>query len=130
MLALWNFRAYVSPTGRRSFEQWYNQIDPAAQAEFDTMVEFLSQRSRDEWRRPAFDLLSGKFRDIGELRFKAQKIVFRPFGFFGPQRQEFTFLVGATKKGQVYDPKSAKETALTRMREIQSGNGSVHVWVL
>src|SRR5437868_6977951 len=130
MLALWSFRAYVSPTGKRRFEQWYMQIDPAAQAEFDTTVEFLCQRDRTEWGRPGFAMLSGNMRDIGELRFDANKAVYRPFGFFGPQRHEFTFLVGATKKGQTYDPRAAKDTALIRMREIQSGNGSAHVWIL
>lgn len=128
MLALWNFRAYVSPAGTRKFDQWYNALDPAAQAAFDTLLEFLAQRSRSEWTRPDFDLLSGKHSGLGEIRFKANKVAHRPLGYFGPNRAEFTFLLGATKKGKNYDPRDALDTAVKRMKEIKSGKGSVHVW--
>jgi hypothetical protein len=128
MLALWNFRAYVSPAGVRKFEQWYRVLDPSAQAAFDTLLEFLAQRTRNEWRRPGFDVLSGKQAGMGELIFEVGKLVYRPFGYFGPHKAEFTLLIGATKKGKSYDPRDTRDTAVKRMKEIQNGQGGVHVW--
>ncbi len=58
-------------------------------------------------------------RELGELRFKADK-QYRILGFFGPARSDFTLLVGASKKGNNYDPRNALQTALERMREVKA----------
>lgn len=118
MHALWTLRCYVSPTGRDVVEKWYAKQPVAAQAAFDTVLEYLSQRTRDEWGRPDFDQLSGRYRSLGELRFEVANVQYRPLGFFGPDRAEFTILVGATKKGKNYDPREALETALKRRAEV------------
>ena len=87
---------------------------------FDVAREYLEQRSRDDWLRPHFDMLSGKkWRELGEIRFKVDK-QYRILGFFGPGRAEFTMLVGSSKKGKNYDPRNALDTALDRMREVKS----------
>jgi hypothetical protein len=117
MLAVWTFRCYVSPSGRDAIDDWYGRQPAGVQGAFDVALEYLSQRPREEWRRPEFDLLSGKFRDLGEIRFKADK-QYRILGFFGPRPSEFTLLIGASKKGQNYDPRSALDTALSRRSEV------------
>ena len=83
-------------------------------------LEFLVQRPRKEWRRPEFDLLSGKFREVGEIRLKVDKKQFAFWGFFGPGRSDFTLLVGSIKKGKNYDPKGALQTALDRMTQVKA----------
>lgn len=83
-------------------------------------LEFLVQRPRREWRRPEFDLLSGKFREIGEVRLKVDKKQYRLLGFFGPGRSDFTLLVGSIKKGKNYDPKDALQTAVDRMSQVKA----------
>ena len=130
MLPLWNFHAYVSATGRPKFQEWYDALTIPAQAALDANLAFLIQRPQHEWGRPQFAMLSGKHAGIGELRFTVEKIVFRPFGFFGPTAASFTLLVGASKKGQIYSPRQARDTAVKRMNEIQSGRSTVHDWVL
>jgi hypothetical protein len=119
MLALWTFRCYVSPSGRDMFQDWYDDQSEAVQAAVDVAFEYLIQRQRDEWRRPAFDLLSGKMHEVGEVRFKVDK-QYRIFGFFGPNVSEFTMLVGASKKGNNYTPRNALETALERMGQVKT----------
>jgi hypothetical protein len=119
MLELWIFRCYVSPSGRDLFQVWYDDQTEAVQAAVDVALEFLVQRPRDEWRRPAFDLLSGKMRELGEIRFKVDK-QYRILGFFGPNASEFTMLIGASKKGSNYDPRNALETALERMGQVKA----------
>ena len=126
MLALWTLRCYVSPSGRDMIDDWYNRQSEAVQGAVDVTLEYLSQRPRDEWRRPEFDLLSGKMRAIGEIRFKVDK-QYRILGFFGPARSDFTMLIGASKKGQNYDPQGTMETALDRMAQIIGDGRRCHV---
>jgi hypothetical protein len=92
-------------------DDWHGRQSDEVQATMAVALEYLVQRPRNEWRRPEFDLLSGKLREIGEIRFKVDK-QYRILGFFGPSRSDFTLLVGASKKGSNYDPKNALDTAL------------------
>jgi hypothetical protein len=130
MLPLWTFKSYVSPSGRVAIVDWYGRQTVEVQGAFDVVLEFLEQRPRDEWRRPDFDLLSGKLREIGEIRFKADRKQIRILGFFGPDPAQFTLLVGSSKKGKQYDPKEALETALRRKSEIDADRTRAHVFNL
>lgn len=96
---------------------WYNDQVDAVQAKFDTVLEYLVQRTVDEWSRPEYATLTGRYSKLGELRFDFGNLEYRPIGCFGPGRATFTVLVGATKKGNKYDPRKALDTALER-REI------------
>ena len=98
---------------------WYACQTGAVQAAVDVVLEYLFQRPRGEWRRPEFDLLSGRMREIGEIRFKVDK-QYRILGFFGPGTSEFTLLIAASKKGNNYCPKDARETALKRMAQVKN----------
>lgn len=117
MLALWTIRCYVSPTGRDMIDDWYGHQSDELRSALDVTLEYLRQRPRQEWRRPDFDLLSGKMRSIGEIRLKVDK-QYRIFGFFGSGRTDFTLLIGASKKGNSYTPKEALETALRRRDDV------------
>jgi hypothetical protein len=119
MLALWIFRCYVSPAGRDMIDDWYNRQTDDVQSAVDVALEYLRQRPRNEWRRPEFDLLSGKMRSIGEIRLKVDK-QYRILGFFGPGRSDFTMVIGSSKKGRNYDPKRTLETALDRMTHVMA----------
>lgn len=130
MFKLWRFKSYVLPGGRDALTDWYDRQTDSVQGALDVLLEYLEQRTRDEWRRPEFDLLSGKMRDIGELRFKADRKQYRILGFFGPLQSEFTLLIGASKKGSQYDPKDALETALKRKNEIIKDGTRGHVFDL
>lgn len=118
MLALWTIRCYVSPTGRDMIDDWYSRQPEGVQGALDVALEYLVQRPRNEWRRPEFDLLSGKMRAIGEIRLKVDNKQYRILGFFGPGRSDFTLLVGSTKKGKTYNPTGTLETALKRMSDV------------
>ena len=114
MLRLWNFRFYVSASGRKVVQDWYDDQVDDVQARFDTVLEYLAQRKHSEWGRPEFSPLTGKHSGLGELRFDFGKLEYRPIGCFGPNRSDFTILIGSTKKGKIYDPRSALDTALER----------------
>lgn len=129
MLALWTLRCYISASGRDMIDDWYSRQSEDVQGAFDVALEYLAQRSRGEWRRPEFDLLSGKMRVLGEIRFRVDK-QYRILGFFGPAQSEFTMLIGASKKGKIYDPHNALETALARRVEILADGRKCRVWDL
>jgi hypothetical protein len=86
MLALWTFRCYLLPSGRGAIDEWYARLSDEVQGAVDVALEFLAQRPRDQWRRPEFDLLSGKMRVLGEIRLKADK-QYRILGFLVPGSQ-------------------------------------------
>lgn len=118
MHVVWTFRSYVTAAGNDRVARWYRSQSAGAQAAFDAVREYLEVRERDDWRRPDFDKLSGRYKELGELRFEVANVQYRPLGFFGPAKAEFTILVGATKKGNIYDPPDALETALKRRKEV------------
>jgi hypothetical protein len=117
MLALWTIRCYVSATGRDMIDDWYKRQTTEIQAALDVALEYLVQRPRNEWRRPEFDLLSGRMRALGEIRLKVDK-QYRILGFFGAGRADFTLHIGAGKKGKIYNPTDTLETALRRMAHV------------
>jgi len=49
-----------------------------------------------------------------EIIIKFSKIQYRLFGCFGPERKQFTILIGVTKKNGNYTPKGAFEIAEKR----------------
>ncbi|BBU61671.1 hypothetical protein MSC49_16060 [Methylosinus sp. C49] len=128
MAVRWTFRAYVSPSGRKDVWKWYLRLPVPAQAEFDALLAYLVQREKAEWRMPDFKLLTGRLSGIGELRFNSQKVEYRPFGIFGPNDNEFTLLIGCSKKSSAYTPQDARETAAERATLVRALQVDTHLW--
>src|ERR1700731_4020345 len=85
--------------------------------EFRATINLLRDRAlRADWCRPDFDMLGGKHRDIGKLRFKASRAQHRPLGFFGPFPQTFTLLTWATERDREFAPPEVLDRALNRMK--------------
>lgn len=54
--------------------------------------------------------------DLYELRIVFCGVQYRPFGFYGPARRQFTLLVGGTEKGRV--PRNLLGVADNRRKEV------------
>jgi hypothetical protein len=96
---------------------WYEQMAARqkARARLDSRMTYLRQQPREGWVRPIYDTL----RDgVGEVRFKIENTLYRPIGFFGPGRNEFTFLLFATKADK-FDPINAIDVAVERKSILQ-----------
>jgi len=76
-----------------------------------------------DWHEPFAKKLQD-VKDIYEIRFKAEKVQHRPLGCFGPGTNEFTVLIWASKKQNIYDPSGAINTADNRRKEIAGGQAS------
>lgn len=123
----WRFMDYYSEAGNNLIEKWYNdELNEDAQADFDTTLNHLA--GTQNWRGlKEFRFLSvGKYKGLGEIRFKTSNVHYRPVGFFGPDQSQFTLLVGCKKKGKVYDPPDAFDLAVSRRSLWRRGIGGIH----
>lgn len=118
----WRFKVYVSPTGN-ALQKFIDEQDDAVMQHFKVRVRYLSNTAIRDWKEPAAKKLHG-IADIYEVRFKANGVQHRPLGFFGPNKGEFTILVWATHKQNIYDPHDAINTAGKRYGLIQNGSAS------
>ena len=95
---------------------WYenHQNLPGVRARLDAIMFHLRCENREGWTRPYYDTL----RDgVGEVRFKVNGINYRALGFFGPNRNDFTFLLFATKTDR-FDPVNAIDIAVERRLQV------------
>ncbi len=114
---MWHFWTYRSLSSRDDVLDWLDGLAKSDQASVVARLEYLRQQPREAWKRPYFDLLSGECSGLGEVRLKIQKIQYRPIGFFGPNRLEFTMLHVALEKDGKFEPKNVCKTAKQRMAD-------------
>jgi len=113
-------KAYALDDGGDVVSCWYAEYGrwPKITARLDLLMIHLLQQHKDGWTRPHYDTL----RDgIGEIRFKVKGILYRPLGFFGPNRNDFTFLFFATKRDD-FEPPDAIDIAVARKALIENGS--------
>ena len=84
-MRLWTINEYVSSAGRGALTGWLPKLPSSVEAELLVSLAYLVQRPREEWIRPSFDMLHGAGRGLGEIRFKVNKVCYRPIGYFGPE---------------------------------------------
>jgi len=105
---------------RRSVRPRLSCADARGSAEFRAVLNgLLFQEDITGWCRPnGFDRLSGKYRELGKLRFKVANVQHRPLGFFGPERKMFTLLIWSTERDGKFNPPNVRDTALDRMNQV------------
>lgn len=126
MAVLWTFRCYVSPRGIDEILAWYDGQSATVRAKFDSRLKFLAQRERAEWKREPFDTLHDECEGLGEIRFKADRVQYRPLGFFNGEKI-FTLVFCAEEKGSKFVPRNACEIALRRRTEVLDSEEHWHV---
>lgn len=119
-MAKWNIRCYVNSSGRNEIFDWYQSQSDSIQAAFDSSLEYLIEQDRSGWVRPkATRLKNDLYKDIYEIRFKADNKQIRPLGFFGPiTNSEFTILSCVLEKGGKFEPKNAVAKADERKNDV------------
>jgi hypothetical protein len=107
----WTFKVFIKSNGQDAFEEWISAQDVDMEERIRARLDMMSITKI--WSRPYFDILHG-YKHIHEIIIKGRDKQYRPLGCFGPGPQVFTLLVGASKKGAVWNPPNAKETAEKR----------------
>lgn len=115
-MAIWRFRCFVSTNGRNVITDWYEDLLPKEQADFDAEIEIW--RTQAKWDSRDFEPLKGqKYKSLFEHKFKSCGKQHRVFGCFGPDPGQYTLLLGCTHKDKIYDPPEAFDTALRRKNQ-------------
>lgn len=115
-MKLWTFTEYLSFGGRGVISDWVKKdIEVPAKIEFRNTLTLLELTTRDLWVRPDYSPLDS---EIGEIRFKANNLQHRVFGFLVLEEFKYIMLIGSTKKGSLYTPKDAIKTARERKDDV------------
>ena len=96
---MWTFLACPAPGGGRPIDRFIAELGVEGENDLSAILEDLQVLERKYWTRPQFDVLKGKkYPGMGEIRFNGEDKTYRLFGYFGPNRLQFTFLLGCEKK--------------------------------
>jgi hypothetical protein len=114
--AHWTFKDYLSASGRNEIHDWLNRLPPASKATLTVLIQNLE--ASPTLGEPYMKKMK-EHADLYELRAKADNIQYRPLCCYGPGRREVTILIGASKKGNTWDPPAALKTATARMKDFR-----------
>jgi hypothetical protein len=117
-MAAWTIYDYVGADGNNEIRAWIDSLPIAAQVKIDTIIRHLE--AKVIWP-PQYVSDRKDCAEIYELRIVSSGVQYRPLGYFGPQRREFTILLGAVEKGGELEPRAFCIIA-TRRRGIANGN--------
>lgn len=106
--------------GRDTFQRWLDKaVDVSqrkgAETAIRTTLRFLRSSRKVLWREPHFKWLGD---GVGEIRSDFGNVEYRPLGCNGPGSDQFTILLGASKKGKVWTPPDARKTAKKLKKEL------------
>ncbi len=114
-MPVWVFLDFKDNSGANQIEDWLNglKLNVRKQVKATLKAKLDIHQHLPELREPVFKPLQG-YDKIFEIRFKASRTEWRPLGCYGPERREFTLLVGAKEQNNRFVPRSAPDTAITR----------------
>jgi hypothetical protein len=124
-MVLWVVKCFLSEHGRDVIDEWYCALSASAQRKFDTILEHLRDTPHTQWSTHLVYPLADSD-GIFEIRFKIRNVLYRPLGFFGPDRGEFTLLVPAREQGNDFVPRNAKTLAEERKNIVLNDRGRAH----
>lgn len=111
-MANWTFKCYDDGRSPNLWQRWYDD-NARARGAHDAILDIIEQLER--WREP----YTKAFDDVVEIRFTAQKVERRIFGFYGGTKQQFVVTATGSHKGKVYTPKEILKTHSKRRKEIE-----------
>lgn len=110
---IWKLKVFISINGVCDFEKWLAKQLPEDRAKIDIFLNRLL--ITELWSRKHVRPLTG-YSKINEIVIKGKNIQLRPLGCFGPNRKEFTILLGAEERGNHFVPKDALIRAEERQK--------------
>jgi hypothetical protein len=112
----WSFFDFVTERGENDILRWLNDIPKAAKAKINGRIVALR----------GFSIIPDQYISaytgwpgLLELRIVCDNVQYRPFGFYGPIRGQFTLLVGGVEKGGKI-PRSLLEVADERRKIVMA----------
>jgi hypothetical protein len=124
-MSLWIFKCYCSEAGRDLIDPWYLDLPVKAQAKLDKLLEHFRDNPHHKWGGNYLQPLVG-YEGIFEIKFQMLNVVYRPLGYFGPERRDFTFLIGAREQGDAFVPVDAPDRAVERRETVRRNGDRAH----
>jgi hypothetical protein len=107
---------FVDARGVNVIREWLQGLPTAARVKINVRIQYLEATAHCE---PQYaSQLRGECAGLMEIRIVASNVQYRPLGWYGPERREFTLLFGAIEKGNRLEPRSACAIALERKTQI------------
>lgn len=120
---VWKLLQYVSPSGRRTIDDWRASLSIPRQADCDVFLRNLVKMAR--WQRPDISGLSGKhLAGFYELRWRSQNVPHRIGGYFSVNGV-FVMLIGWTHNAKKYDPPTALELLISREKQLRREEATI-----
>jgi hypothetical protein len=126
MIAYWRFKEFVLKPAIGEFEGWFDGLPDRDQAKIEVFINRLI--NIQNWPPKLVFPLSG-YRKIYELKIHGPGVQYRPLGCYGPERNEFTLLIGAKEVGDKFEPKDAPNKAVERQALIQDRRFTKYLWM-
>ena len=124
-MARWWMNTYVSSTERVAFTEWCKEQSKRCRMKVLRRMAQLSDLPQDKWEAPPHypyaKRLKGDGKGLWEIRLLVEHKQIRPIGYFGPGKNDYTFLIGAEEKDGEFIPKNALATAQKRKKSIKEG---------
>ena len=109
----WTIKVFSREGKTRITDKWLESLPLGAQIEINIRLRYL--QAIKLWGRPYSAKLKG-FPHIHEIIIKWKGNQYRPLGFFGRNKGEFTLLVGSVEKDSNFEPKNAPAIAEDRIK--------------
>jgi hypothetical protein len=95
---MWTFYDFMDVRGVNLIRQWLDGLPKMASAKIDTRLLFM--QAIPVWPEQYVSAITG-WPQLVEFRVVSGGNQYRPLGFFGPERREFTIVLGAIEKGKL-----------------------------
>lgn len=112
----WTFKVAIV-SRRDEVLTWINTQQVKVRAKIKERIDDLEIAPIGDWVRPYIDKIHG-YDKLREIRIKFNSNEYRLIGCFGPERREFTFLIGAVERDGKFTPRSALDIADRRSKDI------------
>ena len=96
----WRFHDCLDARGVNLIRQWLDSSEVAVKAAAKIDARILYMQSQTTWP-PQYLSALVCWPGLFELRVVSAGIQYRPIGFYGPSRGEFTLLIGTVEKSKI-----------------------------
>jgi hypothetical protein len=122
------FAGFWSKDEGQTVQHWLDRLPLVHRIEVAGQISYMRNLISTAWTRPFFDPLvgAGGISEIiiPDIRDDSGVAYYRIYGYFGPEKQQYTFLHATNKK--VRNDKNGKAIAKRRLEQIRNKDATTH----
>jgi hypothetical protein len=115
----WIFKKFIDFDRKDDISEvgeWLAGLPHVARTRMNAIIAYME--ITQVWTNTRYFKALKGYDGIYEIKFIVNNIQYRPLGCYGPDRKQFTILIGATKKGRRFNPINAPEIATERKKMV------------